>query len=286
MQSENVISSELAQGLPADLFSPVDGSTLVVREQKLKTKIDAFQAMMLEQPQAEVPVRNVFSGGVYAREVFIPKGTLLVGKLHMTEHLNICLQGDLTFVTVDGPRRIKAPAMFSSPAGTKKVAYANEDSIWVNVHPDMGLDPEDIIASITVDTFAEYDRMVNKASFVQAIANFGFTVDEVRETSVDETTLDRTPLDGVEVAGSEIEGSGLFSTRAFSSQELICPALVNNKRSLAGRYSNHAAFPNCEFAVHNEALWLVASRDLECGEELTTDYGKTLALLLRVEELT
>jgi hypothetical protein len=279
MQPETEISTELASSFPVDLFAPVDGSVLAVREQKLKDRIDTFQALMLQQPQAEIPVRNVFSGGVYAREIFVPKGTLLVGKLHMTEHLNICLQGDLTFVTVDGPKRIKAPAMFSSPAGTKKLAYANEDSIWVNVHPDMGLDPEDIIASITVDTFAEYDKMVNEASFVQAIAQFGLTTDEVREASIDESTLDRTPLDGVEVAYSEIEGSGLFATRQFSSQELICPALVNNKRSLAGRYSNHAAFPNCEFSVHGEALWLVASRNIECGEELTTDYGKTLALV-------
>jgi quercetin dioxygenase-like cupin family protein len=272
------------ENFPVDLFAPIDGAALVIREQKLKDKVDSLQAFMLEQPQAEIPVRNVFSGGVYAREIFIPKGTMLVGKVHMTEHLNICLQGDLTFLTVDGPQRIKAPAMFSSPAGTKKLAYANEDSIWVNVHPDMGLEPEVAVEAITVDTFAEYDRMVNKAHFVQAIESFGFSEESVRAISLDESTLDPTPLDGVEVKESAIEGSGLFSTRAFAKGEIICPALVADKRTLAGRYSNHAMNPNGVMAYADGVLSLTAARDIELGEEITTDYGATLALLAATKE--
>jgi hypothetical protein len=269
---------------PVDLFAPIDGAALAIREQKLKDKIDGLQALMLQQPQADIPVRNVFSGGVYAREVFIPRGTMLVGKVHMTEHLNICMQGDLTFLTVDGPQRIKAPAMFSSPAGTKKLAYANEDSIWVNVHPDLGVEPEVIVDAITVDTFAEYDSLVNKAHFLQAIEAFGFTEESVRAASVDESTLDRTPLDGVEVRESAIEGQGLFSTRSFSESEIICPAVVGGKRSLAGRYSNHSVNPNCVMAYVDGELMLAAASHIELGEELTTDYGATLALIAGLKE--
>jgi quercetin dioxygenase-like cupin family protein len=269
----------LPNSFPVDLFAPIDGTALAIREQKLKDKVDALQAFMLEQPQADIPVRNVFSGGVYAREVFIPKGTMLVGKVHMTEHLNVCLQGDLTFLTVDGPKRIKAPAMFSSPAGTKKLAYANEDSIWVNVHPDLGTDADTIVDAITVNTFAEYDKLVGKASFTQAIEHFGFTEDSVREASEDESTLDRTPLFGVEVRSSSIEGQGLFATQSYASGQILCPATLNNKRSLAGRYSNHSGVPNCMFDYVDNILVLVALRDIESGEELTTDYGATLAAI-------
>ena len=274
----------LPEGFPVDLFAPINGSALAIREQKLKDKIDALQEFMLEQPQAEIPIRNVFSGGVYAREIFIPKGTMLVGKVHMTEHLNICMQGDLTFLTVDGPQRIKAPAMFSAPAGTKKLAYANEDSIWVNVHPDMGLDPEVTVEAITVDTFAEYDRMVNKAHFLQAIEAFGFSEESVRAVSMDSATLDDSPLDGVEVKASAIEGSGIFSTRSFTKDEIICPVMVADKRTLAGRYSNHAMNPNCVMTYIDGALVLVAVREIESGEELTTDYGATLALIAATKE--
>jgi hypothetical protein len=267
------------EGFPVDLFEPINGPELVIREAKLRNKIDALQALILQQPQADTPVRNVFSGGVYARELFIPKGTLLVGKLHMTEHLNICLQGDLTFMTADGPKRIKAPAMFSSPAGTKKLAYANEDSIWVNVHPDMGLEPDQIIDAITVNTFAEYEKLVAHASFKDTIAAFGLDEETVRTVSLDESTLDRTSLDGVEVRESTIEGSGLFALRGFSADEKICVALMDGKRSLAGRYSNHSPTPNCNFSVVDGALWLVAGREIEPDEELTTNYGDTLTLI-------
>jgi quercetin dioxygenase-like cupin family protein len=269
----------LPEGFPVDLFAPINGAALAIREQKLKDKIDDLQAFMLEQPQADIPVRNVFSGGVYAREVFIPKGTMLVGKVHMTEHLNICLKGDLTFLSVDGPKRIKAPAMFSSPAGTKKLAYANEDSIWVNVHPDLGTDADTIVDAITVNTFAEYDKLVGKASFTQAIEHFGFTEYSVRKASEDESTLDRTPLVGVEVRPSSIEGQGLFATQSYASGQILCPATLNNKRSLAGRYSNHSVAPNCMFDYVDNILVLVALRDIESDEELTTDYGTTLAAI-------
>jgi hypothetical protein len=135
-----------------------------------------------------------------------------------------------------------------------------------------------------VDTFAEYDSMVNKAHFLQAIEAFGFTEESVRAISVDESTLDRASLDGVQVQRSMIEGDGLFSTRSFAEGEIICPALVGDKRSLAGRYSNHASNPNCVMAYVDGALTLVAARAVESGEELTTDYGATLALIAGLKE--
>jgi hypothetical protein len=265
---------------PAELFAPVPGASLVVREQALRDRVDELQAWMLTQPQSETPVRNVFSGGVYARELFIPKGTLLIGKVHLTEHLNIFLKGDLTFLTVDGAQRIVAPTMFSAPAGTKKRAYANEDSIWINVHPAIHEDPEMIVTALTIDTYAEYDNLIERVSFQQMLDNFGLDADYVRRASEDETTLDRTPLPGVEVRESRIEGMGLFCTEAFSAGEPICPSLVGNKRTLAGRYSNHHPTPNCIVEETPDGYQLTALRDLTPGEELTTDYNATLSLIL------
>jgi hypothetical protein len=69
-------------GFPVDLFAPVDGSELVIREAKLRKKIDDLQRDLGEYPQTEIAVTNTFSGGVYAREIFIPKGTTVIGKVH------------------------------------------------------------------------------------------------------------------------------------------------------------------------------------------------------------
>lgn len=269
---------------PVELFEPTTGTSLIMREQRLRDRIDELQHRMLQEPQAETPVRNLFAGGVYAREVFIPKGTLVVGKVHVTDHINIALQGDLTFLTVDGPKRFKAPGMFAAPAGTKKLAYANEDSIWVNVHPALHEDPEFIVSSITVDTYAEYDDIVNRVGYQQFLEQFQLTEEYVRQMSEDPTTLDDSLLAGVEVRESRIQGMGLFSTESFKAGEVICPAQIGGKRSLAGRYSNHHMFPNCVMAQSAEGYDLTALRNIEAGEELTTDYGATLSLILEMRK--
>ena len=277
-------------GAPADfptaLFAPTEGSSLVIREARMRQKIDQLQACMLDMPQADTPVKNTFSGGVYAREVFIPKGTVAIGKVHVTEHLNICLQGDLTFLTVDGPRRIKAPAMFSAPAGTKKLAYANEDSVWVNVHPAICDDPDQIVDALTVSTFADFDRLVSKADMEYKVSLFGYTPEAMHKLSADESTLDASPLEGVVVRDSPLHGLGLFATQDFQAGEVICAASSNGRRTLAGRYSNHSHEPNCAVAFTAPEFVLVALRGIEAGEELTTDYGHSLAVISESKERT
>jgi quercetin dioxygenase-like cupin family protein len=148
---------------PVELFAPTKGDSLFIREAALREKVDGLQDYLADMPQSEIPVTNTFAGGVYAREIFIPKGTMLIGKVHLTEHFNICLKGDLTFLTVDGPKRVIGPTMFVAPAGTKKLAYANEDSIWVNMHPAITDDPEQIVDALTVSKFADFDRLMDKA---------------------------------------------------------------------------------------------------------------------------
>lgn len=76
-----------------------------------------------------------FADGIYGRELFIPAGTVLTGKIHRHSTLNLLIQGDITVTTPDGMKRIQAPAVFVSPPGTKKAGYAHTDTRWVNVHP-------------------------------------------------------------------------------------------------------------------------------------------------------
>lgn len=152
------------EGVPPDfpvaMFEPipdlVDASCMVTRDVALQRRIEAFQDWMQTLPQQECPVVNLFGGGVYARQVFIPKGTVAIGAIHLDEHINLVLQGDVTMLTVDGPKRVKAPAMFVAPPGSKKFGYANEDTIWVTVQPAISDDPEEIVALTTAKRFDEY----------------------------------------------------------------------------------------------------------------------------------
>jgi len=272
-------------GFPVELFAPTEGKSLFLRESNLRKKIDHLQTLMEAMPQAEIPVTNTFAGGVYSREIFIPKGTVLIGKVHLTDHFNICLKGDLTFLTVDGPKRIVGPTMFVAPAGTKKLAYANEDSVWINMHPAITDNPDHIVDALTVSKFADYDRLMSRADLEHKVALFGYTPELMHELSVDPRTLDTTPLDGVEVKDSEIDGQGLFATKDFAQGDVICLAMRDNKRTLAGRYSNHSPVPNANIARKDGELVLVALQDVQAGDELTTDYGETLAIIAGEKEL-
>ncbi len=75
-----------------------------------------------------------FAPGVYARELFIPKGVVLTGKIHKTEHINIVSQGKIAVATEDGQKIIEAPCIFVSKPGTKRAGYALEDTTWITIH--------------------------------------------------------------------------------------------------------------------------------------------------------
>jgi hypothetical protein len=72
--------------------------------------------------------------GMYCRELFIPAGACLTGKIHRTSHINIIAQGDISVLTEHGVRRFKAPCVLVSSAGIKRVGFAHADTTWITVH--------------------------------------------------------------------------------------------------------------------------------------------------------
>lgn len=100
----------------------------------LRKEIDSLEQQMFTLPQIPIETTHHFSKGIYAREIFIPKGTLLTGKIHKTEHLNICSKGEISVMTEDGVKRITAPFIMNCRPGTKRVGYAHEDTVWTTIH--------------------------------------------------------------------------------------------------------------------------------------------------------
>jgi len=122
----------------------------------IREKVNKLESIMRDRPQIDLPVTHHFSKGVYARELFIPKDTVLTGKIHKHTNLNIISQGDMSVLTEDGIKRVKAPFTIVSPAGTKRIAYAHEDTIWTTIHGTEEIDLEKIEHEFVVETDAEY----------------------------------------------------------------------------------------------------------------------------------
>ena len=72
--------------------------------------------------------------GMYARELFIPKGGLIVGKIHKRPHLNIVLKGKISVLSEKGKHYFEAPCILPSSPGDKRIGYAEEDTVWVTIH--------------------------------------------------------------------------------------------------------------------------------------------------------
>ena len=98
----------------------------------------------------EVPVVHHFAPGVYMRQMDAAAGTLVVSKMHRTEHMNILLKGSLTVATEDGIQLMTAPCVLKSMPGTKRIGYFHEDSSWITVHPTEETDLEKIEQQVIV----------------------------------------------------------------------------------------------------------------------------------------
>jgi hypothetical protein len=70
----------------------------------------------------------------YAREMLIPKGTLIIGKIHRHQHLNFISKGRVKVFTEFGEKHLEAPCTFISEVGLKRAVYAEEDTLWTTVH--------------------------------------------------------------------------------------------------------------------------------------------------------
>lgn len=119
-----------------------DALTLLGKEKRtaheMRTLIMGLEAVILAMPEhmtaEDFDTKHHFTPGIYMRELFIPKGTVLTGKIHKTEHLNILSQGALTVWTEDGMKTLKASTVIKSQPGMKRVGLAHEDSVWITVH--------------------------------------------------------------------------------------------------------------------------------------------------------
>lgn len=81
------------------------------------------------------PVKHDLKDGLYTREIFMPKGSLVVSFIHKQNHPSFFLEGEMSILTDAGEvKKIKAPMKVMTEIGTQRVAYMHEDCKWVCVY--------------------------------------------------------------------------------------------------------------------------------------------------------
>ena len=134
----DLITTEIAKGLQSQSRPEIRAA--------IQSLYDVMAAMPanFDKECVDFPVKHYKAPGMIGREMFIPKGSIIIGKIHKHAHLNIVSVGHVRVVTEAGQVEIVAPHTFTSEIGARRAVFALEDTIWTTLHLNPNdLDPDD-----------------------------------------------------------------------------------------------------------------------------------------------
>lgn len=125
-----------------------------------------FEAYLRTLPGAVIgdniycPLKHSFGEGIYMREIFIPAGMVLTGKIHKYDHPYVILEGELIVATEDGVVHIEAPYSGISPAGVKRAAHVIQDTRWITFHKNESntQDLDELEKAIIASSYEAYEE--------------------------------------------------------------------------------------------------------------------------------
>jgi len=104
-------------------------------------------------------VDHLFSQGMYARGLWIPAGTTVVGRLHAQPRICVIAAGHCHWIDEyhDEAQEVRAPWMGSFEAGSKTAVFAIEDTYWIAFLATELKSADNIVEQLTTTTHQEYE---------------------------------------------------------------------------------------------------------------------------------
>lgn len=253
------------------------------------SNIEALEEVLLEHEQVEIPTAEHFINGMYGREIVIPAGAMITGRVYKEGYLDIMLSGDISVATPQGLKRLTGTHVMEAPPGRKRAGYAHADTHWITVHRTDQFEPGDMLDQLTFFSRADYRAYVvqrDRDSYAAVLEALDMTEEDVQAqvtNADDQTLMPAGYADAFQVARSELHGLGVMALQAFAIGEPIGPGRIQGQRTPLGRYTNHSAYPNAVMQpLDNGDVALVACRAIQPGDEITTHYGITIETLREV----
>ena len=163
-------------------------NTSLIESSVPRAQIMGLEQAILESPHQIDMVQNTyhhFAEGIYLRELFIPAGVVLTGKIHTTQHLTIIARGTVRITTDFGVEEITGPAVFVSEVGAKKAMYAITDVTLMNPHPT---NERDIVKIEEKFIAPSFDELANRLVALRNVCNEEITTDYRNNIRVQENT--------------------------------------------------------------------------------------------------
>ena len=133
--------------------------TRLERRERIQ-RLEEANAIIQEHAGVQLYPEIYSAGGVYGRSLFIPEGVTLVGEIHKKEQINILLEGRMIVATeIEGVKELVAPCILISPAGTKRVGTALENSRWITFLATDKTADEDIYPEFIAKSFKELTKI-------------------------------------------------------------------------------------------------------------------------------
>lgn len=124
------------------------GDHLPVTKESLERLTEALRVL----PPAKLRTRHYWINGIYVREMFLPAGTVAVGKIHKVEHVFMVTAGTVILVTEGGaPETVEAPYIRTCAPGSRRAATALTDVTMIGVYRTDTRDVEQAERELIVD---------------------------------------------------------------------------------------------------------------------------------------
>jgi hypothetical protein len=133
-------------------------------------KIFALQNAIAQVDQWNGEPEHEFTEEGYRRTLDIPKGIVVVGKIHKHAHWNIIHYGHvLVYTPNEGLLELRGPLEFMSTPGTKRAVLALEDTRWTTVHETQETDLAKIEDYVIAKDYDDYNQFLIESNSLAAL---------------------------------------------------------------------------------------------------------------------
>ena len=152
MSTQSLVSRKKILELEKVLMDNTDGTNIISNQGKSIVRSEQF------------PLKHSFADGIYIRQMGMDKDSVVVGAIHNHLHAWFLLTGKITIITESSQEEFIAPCYVVSTPGVKRVIYAEEESLFVNIHknPSNTQNLDELEAQIVSKNYEEYEKYINK----------------------------------------------------------------------------------------------------------------------------
>jgi|TARA_R110000851_G_C12960171_1_gene554194 hypothetical protein len=152
MSTQSLVSRKKILELEKVLMDNTDGTNIISNQGKSIVRSEQF------------PLKHSFADGIYIRQMGMDKDSVVVGAIHNHLHAWFLLTGKITIITESSQEEFIAPCYVVSTPGVKRVIYAEEESLFVNIHknPSNTQNLDELEAQIVSKNYEEYEKYINQ----------------------------------------------------------------------------------------------------------------------------